>query len=117
MEKTMVVPLATIAPRLRMSQPQPKPERGHRPFLPFPTLSVWHFPWKATECSPDAEASMGAVGSVTRTGVDHRSHRLDLHKLVVVPQHGDAEERARHIVLAERLPNDLPRCHEVGLAS
>ncbi len=99
-----------------MSQPQPKPERGHRPFPLIPTLSVWHFPWKVTECSPDAEASMGAVGSVTRTGVDHRRNRLDLQELVVVPQHGDAEQRTRHVVLAERLTNDLLRRHEVGLA-
>ncbi len=62
------------------------------------------------------------MGSLARrvgeaSSVDNCRNRLDLHELVVVPEHGDAEERARHVVLAECLPDNLPCRHQVGLAS
>lgn len=47
--------------------------------------------------------------------VEHSRRGFDLDELMVVAERGDAEQRARGIVIAERVTDDLPGRHEVGL--
>jgi isopentenyl-diphosphate delta-isomerase len=50
-----------------------------------------------------------------RLRAENRGDRLDLDKLVLVAEHGDAEQGARDVVRAERVPHHVPGGHQVLL--
>ena len=64
------------------------------------------------DCDLPPEAFSGR--SVRRAGPAEQSDRLDLHQLVTITERGNAEQRARRIVLPERSPDNLPCGHQVA---
>ncbi|SEB60142.1 hypothetical protein SAMN05428939_0145 [Streptomyces sp. TLI_105] len=47
------------------------------------------------------------------SGIKHGSDGFDLYELAVIAEHGDTHQCAGHVMVTERVPDNLPRRHQV----
>ena len=47
------------------------------------------------------------------SGIKHGGDGFDLYELAVIAEHGDTHQCAGHVVVTERVPDHLPRRHQV----